>query len=301
MKIYTEILIDMTKEDLPVIKETYFNYVGPVAKCGEVGEFFGDVAEDIGGFVGDITGGLVGGLSGGQTSGEARRQAQQQVGAGTAQSVAEQRAATERALGILSPFSEFGRQQIAPFQQFTAQAAPLSTQALRSLGQEALAPPGLSRGEQFRLTESERALGRLQAARGSLFSGRAGEELLQRGAERITGESEARRLGLLGGLSGLYPSLAQNIIGRGQQAGGTAAQIAQAGGAGIGSTLFGGATQQAGLQAQQGGLFGRDTGDIMQLLNIGSQAAPLIGSGLSAVGGGISSGIDFLSGLFPTE
>jgi hypothetical protein len=188
---------------------------------------------------------------------------------GMDESMAIQAAALQRARDLLDPFSAPGRRALEQLEGYSELAGPLSEQALQQFADEALRGPGLTPGEQFQLDENIRALGSQQASRGQFFSGKAGEELLERGSERISAASEDKRMANLATLSTLAPDV-QAAIARGAQGAAIGAAGFELGGAqGMAGTQFAGATQIAGLEAQKGGIFGEHTQDIFNLAGLG--------------------------------
>ncbi len=178
---------------------------------------------------------------------------------------------------LLNPFIDPGQRATGRLEEFAGAAQPLSLEALRQLGAEALAPPGLSPGEQFQLQETERGIGRLQSARGNIFSGRAGEELLERGSQTIAAQSEQRRLQQLATLLQIAPNLQGQLAGGGRQTAQTLAGLEGQIGGGLANLQFGGATQIAGLAAA-------NQTSASNLLQLGQTAAQLASTGAPPAG-----------------
>jgi hypothetical protein len=242
---------------------------------GDFGDFFSDIGSSIGGIGEDIFNITINpdpssnpilqalGLA---DDPEVQERVQGLVNQGVDASTAAQQAALERQRALLSPFQQAGITATGQLQQFAGAAQPLSLQALEQLGTEALAPPGLSPGEEFQLAEQERGLGRLQASRGQLFSGRAGEELLELGAGRISARSEADRRSRLENLAQLAPNIQAGLASGGQGASVQGAGFEVGGGRDIGETQLFGATTQAGLHEQTGAPLGGITQLIPSIL-----------------------------------
>jgi hypothetical protein len=204
-----------------------------------------------------------------------QREAEALIEQGMSEGDAVQQAALNAAMNTLNPFTAAGIEGTKGLQEFGQIARPLSSQALAQLGTEALAPPGLSPGEEFQLREQERGISRLQASRGQLFSGRAGEELLELGAGKIASQSERDRKGQLSALAAIAPNIFGGLTRVGAGTGAQTAGFQFGTGQDVAQRQFAGGTQLAGLEESRRGLFGENTQDILSVLGVGTDIAGL--------------------------
>jgi hypothetical protein len=162
--------------------------------------------------------------------------AYQLITSGMDQANAIQLAMLEQSIALSAPWRKAGKKGLKYLRRFGKRGAKYGLQALDQLAGEALAGPGLSQGEQFRLGEAEKSINRYLASRGLYKSGRPATEALTQAAGRITSESEGRRLAQLQGLLGFGSGAGQTLAGLGGQLTGAAMGLPVQTGGGIAQT-----------------------------------------------------------------